>query len=81
MMMDAEILENYRKAGRILAQVLEEARPRVDVGVPLLEVAEFVEEAIRSKGGQPFPSIYPLIAAQLIIPPPQRMRAYLPRIW
>ena len=53
MMMDAEILENYRKAGRILAQVLEEARPRVDVGVPLLEVAEFVEEAIRSKGGQP----------------------------
>ncbi len=52
-MMDAEILDNYRKAGRILAEVLEEARPRVDVGVPLLEVGEFVEEAIRSKGGLP----------------------------
>ncbi len=53
MMMDAEILDNYRKAGRILAQVLKEARPRVDIGVPLLEVARFVEDAIRSKGGQP----------------------------
>ncbi|WP_273271875.1 M24 family metallopeptidase, partial [Methanothrix sp.] len=52
-MMDAEILDNYRKAGRILAEVLQEARPKVDVGVPLLEVAEFVEEAIRSKGGLP----------------------------
>ena len=52
-MMDAEILDNYRKAGRILAEVLQEAKPKVDVGVPLLEVAEFVEEAIRSKGGLP----------------------------
>jgi len=52
-MMDAEILNNYRKAGEILAQVLKEAKPKVEVGVPLLEVAEFVEEAIRSKGGQP----------------------------
>ena len=51
--MDPEILDNYRKAGRILAEVLEEARPLVDVGVPLLEVAELVEEAIRSKGGLP----------------------------
>ena len=38
-MMDAEILDNYRKAGRILAEVLQEAKPKVDVGVPLLEVA------------------------------------------
>lgn len=51
--MDPEILDNYRKAGRILAEVLEEARPLVDVGVPLLEVAELVEGAIRSKGGLP----------------------------
>ena len=51
--MDAEILENYRSAGRILAEVLSEARPKVETGASLLDVANFVEDAIRSKGGQP----------------------------
>lgn len=51
--MDAEVLENYIKAGRILAEVLKEAAPKVDVGVPLLEVAEFVEGSIISKGAKP----------------------------
>jgi len=51
--MDAEILEKYRSAGRILAEVLAEARPRVETGASLLDVANFVEDAIRSKGGQP----------------------------
>jgi methionyl aminopeptidase len=51
--MEAEILENYRRAGQILAEVLAEARPRVEIGASLLDVANFVEEAIRSKGALP----------------------------
>jgi len=51
--MDAEILDKYRKAGRILAQVLSEAKPRIEIGVPLLEVAELVEGSIRKLGGEP----------------------------
>ncbi len=51
--MQKEILENYRKAGRILAEVLAEARPRVELGASLLDVANFVEDAIRSKGAKP----------------------------
>lgn len=48
--MDAEVLEKYRKAGRILAEVLESARPRVKVGASLLEVADYVEDAILRRG-------------------------------
>jgi methionyl aminopeptidase len=51
--MESEILENYRRAGRILAEVLRDACPRVQVGASLLEVAEFVEDSIRSKGAEP----------------------------
>ncbi len=51
--METEILENYRKAGRILAEVLAKARPRVELGASLLDVANFVEDAIRSKGAIP----------------------------
>ena len=48
--MDAEVLEKYRKAGRILAEVLESARPLVKVGASLLEVADYVEDSILSRG-------------------------------
>ncbi len=51
--MEAELLEKYRKAGRILAEVLRKAEPKVEIGVPLLEVADFVETLIRSKGAEP----------------------------
>lgn len=51
--MDAEVLDKYRKAGKILAEVCREAKPKVDVDVPLIDVAEFVEGSIRAKGGQP----------------------------
>ncbi|MCX6673134.1 MAG: type II methionyl aminopeptidase [Methanothrix sp.] len=51
--MEAEILEKYRRAGQILAEVLAEARPRVVVDASLLDVANFVEDAIRSRGAQP----------------------------
>lgn len=51
--MDAEVLDKYIKAGQVLAKVLKEAAPKVEVGVPLLEVAEFVEGSIISKGAKP----------------------------
>ncbi len=47
------ILDKYRSAGRILAEVREEAVERIKEGVALLEVAEFVENSIREKGAQP----------------------------
>lgn len=52
-MMDAKILEKYRKAGKILAEVRAEAAKKVKPGVPLLEVAEFVEALIKENGGVP----------------------------
>ena len=51
--MDAQVLENYRKAGDILARVREEASSMIDVGVSILEVANFVEEKTRDLGGEP----------------------------
>lgn len=51
--METEILENYRKAGQILAEVLEKARPQVELGASLLDVANFVEDAIISRGAKP----------------------------
>ncbi len=47
------ILEKYRSAGRILAEVRAEAAGLIKEGSPLLEVAEFVESGIRDKGGEP----------------------------
>jgi methionyl aminopeptidase len=46
-------LDKYRSAGRILAEVREDAIERIKEGVSLLEVAEFVENSIREKGGEP----------------------------
>lgn len=51
--MDTDVLEKYRRAGRILAEVLAEAGPRVQPGALLLDVANFVEDLIRSKGAKP----------------------------
>jgi methionyl aminopeptidase len=51
--METEILEKYRRAGRILAEVLAKAGPRVELGASLLDVANFVEEAIISHGAKP----------------------------
>ena len=51
--MEAEVLEKYRKAGKILSKVREMAKSRIDVGVPLLEIAEFVERTTRELGGEP----------------------------
>ena len=48
-----DVLKKYRLAGKILAEVLEEAVERVKVGVPLLDVASFVENKTREKGAEP----------------------------
>ncbi len=47
------VLDKYRTAGRILAEVREEAKARIEEGVLVLDVAEFVENSIREKGGEP----------------------------
>jgi methionyl aminopeptidase len=47
------VLDKYRKAGRILAEVKEGVIERVKEGTLLLEVAEFVEQSIREKGAEP----------------------------
>ncbi len=47
------VLDKYRSAGRILAEVREEAVGRIKEGFSLLEVAEFVENGTREKGAEP----------------------------
>ncbi|WP_435333649.1 type II methionyl aminopeptidase [Haloarchaeobius sp. TZWWS8] len=51
--LDAEKYEKHREAGRILAEVRDEAAEMVDVGVKHLEVAEWAEDKIRELGAQP----------------------------
>lgn len=51
--MDEQILENYRKAGKILSEVRESAVTKVTKGAKLLDVANSIEADIASKGGKP----------------------------
>lgn len=51
--MQDEALKCYREAGRILQSVMKEARAAVDVGVPLMEVAELVEGLIAGHHATP----------------------------
>ena len=48
-----EIIEKYRRAGKILSEVRAEAVKKVTEGASLLSAAEFTENLIREKGGQP----------------------------
>ncbi|MDP2766865.1 MAG: M24 family metallopeptidase, partial [Candidatus Methanoperedens sp.] len=48
-----EIIEKYRRAGTILSEVRMQAVKKVMVGESLLTVAEFIENMIRDKGGEP----------------------------
>ena len=52
-MLTEEELEAYRKAGKLVAEVREQARPLVKPGAALLEIAEAVEELITQKGAKP----------------------------
>ncbi len=56
-MVDNNILEKYREAGRILTEVKDNAVKRVKVGASLLELAEHIESSIKDKGaGVAFPT-------------------------
>lgn len=48
-----EIIEKYRRAGKILSEVRAEAVKKVTEGASLLAAAEFTENLIREKGGEP----------------------------
>ena len=48
-----EIIEKYRRAGRILSEVRKLTAEKVTEGASLLMVAEFAENLIREKGGEP----------------------------
>lgn len=51
--MNPEVLENYIKAGKIAAEVREESAKIAKVGMPLLELAETVEQMVRDRGAEP----------------------------
>lgn len=48
-----EIIGKYFKAGKILSEVRSETVKKVKIGEKLLYVAEFAENLIREKGGEP----------------------------
>src|SRR3972149_8203936 len=48
-----EIIEKYRKAGKILSEVRKETAKKVKEGVSVLSVAQFAEDMIRERGGDP----------------------------
>lgn len=67
-----DVLEKYRKAGRIAAEVRENIRRTVSEGMPIIEVCENTESMIRRKGGKPaFPCNVSIneIAAHYTSPP------------
>ncbi len=47
------IYECYLEAGKIAAKVRSEALPRIKEDIPLLEIAEYVEERIKELGAKP----------------------------
>ncbi|MHA1277159.1 MAG: type II methionyl aminopeptidase [Candidatus Helarchaeota archaeon] len=50
-MLDAEIIEKYFQAGKVLAMALKRATEKVKPGIKLLDLTKFVEdECIRNKG-------------------------------
>ncbi|MGF1573449.1 MAG: type I methionyl aminopeptidase [Sumerlaeia bacterium] len=52
-------IELMRKAGHVLRSVMDEVIRRVDVGVSPLELDQFAEKMIRSRGGRPaFKGLY-----------------------
>ncbi len=51
-MQEADVLDKYREAGRILADVRNAAVKKVKVGGRLLDLAEEIERTIRQQGGE-----------------------------
>lgn len=50
---DSEIREKYLKAGRIVADTLNQARSLIKPGSKLIDVCSFVEDSIRTQGAVP----------------------------
>ena len=46
-------IEDYQKAGKIAAEVRDDARKRYHVGEMLLSICERVENMIRERGAEP----------------------------
>jgi methionyl aminopeptidase len=53
MPLDPAIIEKYRKSGRLAAEALEYGSGLIKEGALLLDVADKIEDFIRSKGGKP----------------------------
>jgi methionyl aminopeptidase len=51
--MEPEVLDKYVKAGRICSEIRESVLARIKPGMKLLELADFIEDSIREKGGEP----------------------------
>jgi methionyl aminopeptidase len=51
--MEKEVLEKYKKAGRIVAEARQEISKVLKPGMKILEIAERIEESIAKKGGKP----------------------------
>ena len=72
MMLSAEVMERYRKAGEIAAKVREEMKRTVREGMPIIDVCERAESLIESLGGKPaFPCNVSInhVAAHYTSPP------------
>ena len=67
-----DVLQKYRKAGKIAAEVRKETRSFVREGMPIIDLCEKVESMIEKKGGKPaFPCNVSVneIAAHYTSPP------------
>ena len=51
-MWDSEEVENFAKAGKILAKVREDSKGWIKPGLSLLEIAERIEGEIRKAGAE-----------------------------
>lgn len=72
MTLSEEVLQKYRKAGKIAAEVRKETRRFVKEGMPIIGLCEKVESMIEKKGGKPaFPCNVSVneIAAHYTSPP------------
>ncbi len=72
MSLSAEVVEKYRRAGKIAAEVRELMKRTVTEGMPVIDVCEKTETLIRQKGGKPaFPCNVSIneVAAHYTSPP------------
>src|SRR3989304_6612701 len=72
MSLSDEVLEKYRLAGKIAAEVREQVKRSVSEGMPIIDICERTEALIRKKGGKPaFPCNVSIneIAAHYTSPP------------